>query len=102
MQPTLVSGDLIIATRFFKNFIKKNSLIVFYDKYHSYIVKRVAFRKAFTVILKNDNVNTNSIFSQKPINLNNETYIVLLKIDIRLFLKKLKLKIIKFSSYGNL
>ena len=41
MKPTLVSGDYLIAINFLNKFIKKNSLIIFFDKTHSYIIKRV-------------------------------------------------------------
>ncbi len=97
MQPTLVSGDLILATHFFKNFIRKNSLIVFYDNYHSYIIKRVAYRKESSVMLRSDNVNINSIFCQDPVSLDNKIYTVLIKINLKYFIRGVKVKLKKLN-----
>ncbi|MBL80009.1 MAG: hypothetical protein CMH70_08285 [Nitrosomonadaceae bacterium] len=97
MQPTLVSGDLILATHFFKSFIKKNSLIVFYDNYHSYIIKRVAYRKESSVMLKSDNVNTNSIVCQNSVSLDNKIYTVLIKINFKYFIRGVRVRLNKFN-----
>ncbi len=97
MQPTLVSGDLILATHFLKGFVRKNSLIVFYDNYHSYIIKRVAYRKESSVMLKSDNANTSSMFCQDPISLDNRIYLVLIKINFKYLLRGVMVKVKKFS-----
>ena len=77
MKPTLVSGDFILATRFLNKFLKKNSLIVFFDKTHSYIIKRVKEINTDNIILKNDNPNTMSTFCQEPVFKNKPFFIVL-------------------------
>ena len=77
MQPTLMSGDYILATRFLNNFLKKNSLVIFFDKTHSYIIKRVKKVNEENLILKSDNQATNSSFCQVPIIKNHSFFIIL-------------------------
>ena len=77
MQPTLVSGDYVFATNLLKNSFKKNNLIVFFDKTHSYIIKRISLINNNQFILKSDNKETESLFCQSPINKNKLLFVVL-------------------------
>ena len=77
MQPTLISGDYILATSLLSRFLKKNNLVIFFDKTHSYIIKRVKEVTTENIILKSDNKDTNSTFCQVPIFKNKRIYIVL-------------------------
>ena len=77
MQPTLVSGDYVFATSLFNTFLKKNRLVVFFDNTHSYIIKRVKEINKENLILKNDNLVTDSIFCQVPIIRSKPIFIVL-------------------------
>ena len=54
MQPTLASGDYVLTTSFVNNFLKKNSLVVFFDNTHSYIVKRIKEINKEYIFLKSD------------------------------------------------
>ena len=67
MSPTLGSGDYLIATNFLNKFIKKNSLIIFFDKTHSYIIKRVKEINEEKLFLKSDNPINESIFCEAPV-----------------------------------
>ena len=77
MQPTLVSGDYVITTSFVNNFLKKNSLVVFFDNTHSFIIKRVKEINKENLILKSDNLVTDSIFCQVPVIRNKPIFLVL-------------------------
>ena len=77
MKPTLVSGDYLIATNFFYKFIKKNSLIIFFDKTHSYIVKRVKVISEEKLFLKSDNTISESIFCEAPVEMKQPIFLVL-------------------------
>ena len=94
MEPTLVPGDLVIATSLFKNKIKKKTIIVFFDQTHSFIVKRVINRCNEHLILQSDNLKTSSIFCIDPLPINENIYIVILKINLR--------KIRKFISFDGI
>ncbi len=65
MQPTLVSGDYVLATSIVNNFLKKNSLVVFFDNTHSYIIKRIKEINKENLFLKSDNYLPNFEFYQK-------------------------------------
>ena len=77
MKPTLVSGDYLIATSFLNKFIKKNSLIIFFDKTHSYIIKRVKAIKEEKLFLKSDNPTNGSIFCEVPVERKQPIFLVL-------------------------
>jgi len=77
MQPTLSSGDYILTTNFVNNFLKKNSLVVFFDNTHSYIIKRVKEINKENLILKSDNLVTDSTFCQVPVVRNKPMFLVL-------------------------
>ena len=78
MQPTLVKGDYVLTTSFVNFFLKKNSLIVFFDKTHSFIIKRVKIISERKLTLKSDNQATESTFCEAPIIRNKQMFIVLL------------------------
>ena len=77
MQPTLVSGDYLLTISFVNNFLKKNSLVIFFDNTHSYIIKRVKEINKENLILKSDNLVTDSIFCQVPVIRNKPIFLVL-------------------------
>ena len=77
MKPTLVSGDYLIATNFLNKFIKKNSLIIFFDKTHSYIIKRVKLISEEKLFLKSDNPINESIFCEDPVEKKQPIFLVL-------------------------
>ena len=77
MKPTMVSGDYLIATNFLNKFIKKNSLIIFCDKAHSYIIKRVKEIKEEKLFLKSDNPINGSIFCEAPVESKQPIFLVL-------------------------
>tara|TARA_A100001011_G_C14106839_1_gene755193 strand:+ start:672 stop:956 length:285 start_codon:yes stop_codon:yes gene_type:complete len=77
MQPTLVSGDYVLATSIVNNFLKKNSLVVFFDNTHSYIIKRIKEINKENLFLKSDNLATDSAFCQVPITRNKPIFLVL-------------------------
>ena len=91
MTPTLVPGDYVISTKLFKSYIKKNSIIIFLDRYCSFIIKRVSQKKSNYIVLKNDNIRSESIFCNKPINLKNIEYVVILKIKKKYLKRILKI-----------
>ena len=77
MKPNLVSGDYLIAASFLNKFIKKNSLIIFFDKTHSYIIKRVKAISEDKLFLKSDNTINESIFCEAPIERKQPIFLVL-------------------------
>ena len=77
MKPTLVSGDYLIATNFLNKFIKKDSLIIFFDKTHSYIIKRVKGINEEKLFLKSDNPINESIFCEAPVERKQPIFLVL-------------------------
>ena len=77
MSPTLLKGDFILTTSLFKSSLKTNCLVVFSDKTHSYIIKRVNSISKKKLTLKSDNLKTDSVFCRNPINKNNVMFIVL-------------------------
>ena len=77
MKPNLVSGDYLIATNFLNKFIKKNSLIIFFDKTHSYIIKRVKVINEEKLFLKSDNPVIESIFCEAPVARKQKIFLVL-------------------------
>ena len=77
MNPTLVSGDYLIATNFFNKFIKENSLIIFFDKTHSYIIKRVKVIREEKLFLGSDNPTNESIFCEAPVERKQPIFLVL-------------------------
>ena len=82
MSPTLVPGDYVLATNLFRKFVFKNTIIIFFDKYSSFVIKRVLKNNNKTVMLKNDNEETSSIFCNEPLNKNQIKYRVLLKLRL--------------------
>ena len=77
MKPTLGSGDYLIATNFLNKFIKKNSLIIFFDKTSSYIIKRVKLISEEKLFLKSDNPINESIYCEAPIERKQPIFLVL-------------------------
>ena len=77
MKPNLVSGDYLIAASFLNKFIKKNSLIIFFDKTHSYIIKRVKEISEEKLYLKSDNPINESIFCEVPVERKQPIFLVL-------------------------
>ncbi len=77
MKPTLASGDFLIATNFLNKFIKKDSLIIFFDKTHSYIIKRVKIISEEKLFLKSDNPINESIFCEAPVESKQPIFLVL-------------------------
>ncbi len=98
MKPTLVPGDLLIATSLFKNRIKKKTIIVFFDKTHSFIVKRVTKRYNEHLILQSDNLKTSSIFCINPLPIKENVYMVILKINLSKIKKFISFDRIKLKS----
>ena len=94
MEPNLVPGDLVITTSLFRKKIKRNTIIVFFDQTHSFIVKRVIKRCNEHLILQSDNLKTSSIFCIDPLHINENIYMVILKINLR--------KIKKFISFDGI
>ena len=95
MSPTFMPGDLILSCSFFKSFITKNSVVIFFDKYYSYVIKRVLFKNNEHLSLKNDNPGTYSHFCEKTLHIKKIEYIALFKFKIkylRFFLSLLKIK----------
>ena len=80
MYPTLKSGDVVCSVKAFKLLIKVNSIVIFFDKYYSFIIKKVLSNNDGTLILKSDNSNIDSYFCKKPINVNKIKYVVIFKI----------------------
>ena len=89
MKPTLVPGDLVFASSLFRSLITINSLVVLFDDYSEFIIKRVSFKNSRHLILKNDNLQTVSRFCKKPININQVKYIVWFKLNIN-YLRRIK------------
>ena len=77
MKPTLVSGDYLIAINFLNMFIKKNCLIIFFDKTHSYIIKRVKEISEEKLFLKSDNITNESFFCEAPVERKQPVFLVL-------------------------
>ena len=77
MNPTLVSGDFLIAANFLNKFIRKNSLFIFFDKTHSYIIKRVKIISGEKLFLKSDNPMNESIFCEAPVESKQPIFLVL-------------------------
>ena len=77
MQPTIFSGDYVLATNFVNRFLKKNSLVIFFDNTHSFIIKRVKQVNKENLILKSDNLVTDSTFCQVPIVRSKQIFLVL-------------------------
>ena len=77
MHPTLVSGDYLLVTSFVNNFLKRNSLVIFFDSSHSFIIKRVKEINKNNLILKSDNPTTESTFCQYPVIRNQPFFLVL-------------------------
>ncbi len=77
MNPTLLKGDFILTTSLLKSLLKRNCLVVFSDKTHSYIIKRVNSISKKELTLKSDNLKTDSVFCRNPINKNSVMFIVL-------------------------
>ena len=77
MKPTLISGDYLIATNFLNKFIKKNNLIIFFDKTSSYIIKRVKLISEEKLFLKSDNPVNESIYCEAPIERKQPIFLVL-------------------------
>ena len=92
MDPTLVPGDFVIATSLFKGILKKNKIIVFFDDSHSFIIKRVLKREECKIFLKCDNLKTDSMFCNAPLDINRNIYTVFLKIRLNI-LKKIKINL---------
>ena len=78
MKPNLFPGDYVIGTSFFKSLFVKGKIVIFFDKTHSYVIKRVLsmHNKEF-IKLQNDNPCTNSLFCDKPIDKNKVLYLAL-------------------------
>ena len=83
MHPTLVPGDFIVSSSCFKSFININSIVVFFDKYYSFIIKRVSSRNVEYLILKSDNPDSESIFCGKKLHIKQIQYIVLFTIKLK-------------------
>ncbi len=77
MSPTLLPGDYVFTINTFRPLIKKNNLIVFFDKTHSFIIKRIRSIDNNKLFLKSDNEKTDSIFCQKPLNKTKAHFMVL-------------------------
>ena len=92
MKPTLVSGDFLIATNFLNKFIKKNSLIIFFDKTHSYIIKRVKEISEEKLFLKSDNTINESIFCEVPVERKQPIFLVLFVLKKKNFENILSIK----------
>jgi phage repressor protein C with HTH and peptisase S24 domain len=95
MSPTFTPGDLVVSCSFFKSFITKNSIVIFFDKYYSFVIKRVSFKNRNYLSLKNDNPNAYSHFCERPLHIKQIEYIALFKLKIkylRFFINLLKIK----------
>lgn len=95
MSPTFMPGDLVLSCSFFKSFITKNSVVIFFDRYYSYVIKRVLFKNNKYLSLKNDNPATCSHFCEKKLHVKKIEYIALCKLEIKylkFFLSFLKIK----------
>ena len=95
MHPTFVPGDYVVTYSFFKSFIDTNSIVIFFDKYYSFIIKRVSSRNTEYLVLKNDNSYADSRFCGIKLHIKQIQYVVLFKIKIKylnniLFLFKLR------------
>jgi phage repressor protein C with HTH and peptisase S24 domain len=88
MYPTFVPGDFVVSSRFFKSFIDINSIVIFFDNYYSFIIKRVSSKNAEYLILESDNPDTESIFCGKDLSIKQIQYIVLFKIKVK-YLRKI-------------
>ncbi|MBJ57600.1 MAG: hypothetical protein CMP24_05110 [Rickettsiales bacterium] len=91
MEPTLVSGDFVLATSLFKGILKKNKIIVFFNNSNSFIIKRVLKREKCKIFLKSDNAKTDSIFCNAPLDINRNIYTVFLKIRLNVLKNKINL-----------
>ena len=91
MKPNLFPGDYVIGTSFFKSLFVKGKIVIFFDKTHSYVIKRVLLMHNKKYIkLQNDNPYTNSLFCDNPINKDKVLYLVLFIIRkkyIHIFIK---------------
>ena len=92
MKPNLVSGDYLIAANFLNKFIKKNSLIIFFDKTHSYIIKRVKAISEDKLFLKSDNTINESIFCEAPVERKQPIFLVLFVLKKKYFENILSIK----------
>ena len=88
MYPTFVPGDFVVSSRCFKSFININSIVIFFDNYYSFIIKRVSSKNAEYLLLESDNPDTESMFCGKKLNIKQIQYIVLFKIKIK-YLRKI-------------
>ena len=77
MKPTLLPGDLVLALKVFNKVFFKNDIVIFFDDHYSYVIKKVVLIKKNHLMLKNDNINTSSVFCEKPFNKNKVKYRVL-------------------------
>ena len=92
MNPTFVSGDIILATSLFKSFIRKDNLIIFFSKNYSFIIKRVFKETKDSFLLMSDNKNSESVLCEKPLRKNNKIYCVLFSLKVTSFKKIFKLR----------
>ena len=78
MKPNLFPGDYVIGTSFLKNLLDKGKIVIFFDKTHSYVIKRVlSMHNKEYIKLQNDNPYTSSLFCDNPINKNKVLYLAL-------------------------
>lgn len=101
MKPSLFPGDYIVGTSFFKSLLLKGRIVVLFDFTHSYIIKRVLkVNNKDYIKLKNDNINTTSLFCDKPIEKNRILFLVLFIIRKKYIDRFIKLndKLKKFTN----
>ena len=94
MQPTLEPGDYVLSISFFKSLINKRSIVIIFDQYYSFVIKRVVCKEEYTMVLDSDNLKSNSIFCKKPIKIEDVKYLVILNIKNK-YVKKI-INIINF------
>ena len=80
MQPTLNPGDYVLSLLFFTNLIRKKSIVIIFDQYYSFVIKRVVRKEEDTIVLESDNLESNSIFCKKPVKIEDVKYLVILNI----------------------
>lgn len=80
MYPTLKPGDIVLSVKAFNSLIKVNSIVIFFDKYYSFIIKKVLAKNKGGLILKSDNSHLESYFCNKTIDISKIKYIVIIKI----------------------
>ncbi len=88
MQPTLNSGDYVLSLSFFTNFIRKKSIVIIFDQYYSFVIKRVVSKEEGTIVLESDNLESNSIFCKKAFKIEDIKYLVILNIKNK-YVKKI-------------